>query len=142
MADVPMKMPDLSTVSSTVKVVRWLVAPGEAVRRGDHLLEVETDKSTMIVESTLTGTLKATIAEPGEEVPTGVAIATFEVEGADAPDEVVPDPAHQPAAPPTASAPPSPPPRTPGAGGGSFFAKNRRAAGGSGADSTEGKDEG
>jgi pyruvate/2-oxoglutarate dehydrogenase complex dihydrolipoamide acyltransferase (E2) component len=72
-------MPDLSTVSETVKVLRWLVEPGVAVRRGDSLLEVETDKAVMVVEATATGTLKATSARPGEEVPAGRVIATLEV---------------------------------------------------------------
>jgi pyruvate/2-oxoglutarate dehydrogenase complex dihydrolipoamide acyltransferase (E2) component len=126
--EVPMKMPDLSAISSTVKVVRWLVGVGQAVRRGDHLLEVETDKSVMVVESTLTGTLTATRAEPGQEVSTGVTIATFAVERAAVPEEaalpgVAPEPGPAPPSPPT-----SRPPTTPGRPGGSFFARNRQAA--------------
>jgi pyruvate/2-oxoglutarate dehydrogenase complex dihydrolipoamide acyltransferase (E2) component len=72
-------MPDLSTVSETVKVQRWLVEPGGQVRRGDPLLEVETDKAVMVVEATATGKLKTTSASPGEDVPAGRVIATLEV---------------------------------------------------------------
>ena len=53
--DVPLKMPDLATTGATLKVVRWLVAPGATVRRGEPILEVETDKAkrdAMIREAT------------------------------------------------------------------------------------------
>ena len=73
-----MRMPDLSTTGSAVKVIRWLVRVGEVVRRGQPLLEVETDKAVMEVESAVTGTLKALAAAPEEEVPVGQVIAVFE----------------------------------------------------------------
>lgn len=131
MAEQPMKMPDLSAISASVKVVRWLVAVGQPVKRGGELLEVETDKATMVVESTVTGTLRAILAEPGQEVPTGLAIATFQVEGT--------APATEPGPPPdpgatahlsdrAASPPQSRPLPAPGRGGGSFFARNRQAS--------------
>jgi pyruvate/2-oxoglutarate dehydrogenase complex dihydrolipoamide acyltransferase (E2) component len=122
-------MPDLSAISSTVKVVRWLVGVGEPVRRGQDLLEVETDKSTMIVESTLGGTLRATLAEPGQEVPSGAAIATFEVAQASSPESPRPTGAAAPNLGPTApGAPAGLPTRPPERAGGSFFARNRREA--------------
>jgi pyruvate/2-oxoglutarate dehydrogenase complex dihydrolipoamide acyltransferase (E2) component len=117
-------MPDLSAISATVKVVRWLVGVGEPVRRGQDLLEVETDKSTMVVESALDGVLKATLAEPGREVPSGASIATFEVERASAPAPTRPTPD----APPAPGPPTGRPPASSGAPGGSFFARNRREA--------------
>jgi len=46
-----MKMPDLATNESEIRIVRWLVEPGQEVQRGQPLLEVETDKATMEVES-------------------------------------------------------------------------------------------
>ena len=58
MMDVVMRMPDLSTVDDTVKLVRWLAEVGKEIRRGDPLLEVETDKSILVVESAVTGTLR------------------------------------------------------------------------------------
>jgi pyruvate/2-oxoglutarate dehydrogenase complex dihydrolipoamide acyltransferase (E2) component len=124
--DAEMRMPDLSTVTETVKVVRWLVDVGSPVRRGDHLLEVETDKAVMIVESTVSGTLKATAAECGEQVPAGKVIASFDVDQSTsaAPSTQPPLPSHAvensvPSAPAVASATP--------ARSGSFFARNRQA---------------
>ena len=52
-----MKMPDLATTGSVIRITRWLKQSGQAVKRGDILLDVETDKSAMEVESTVTGTL-------------------------------------------------------------------------------------
>ena len=73
-----MRMPDLSTTGSAVKVVRWLVKVGDVVRRGQPLLEVETDKAVMEVESAVAGTVKDLTAAPEEEVPVGQVIAVFE----------------------------------------------------------------
>ena len=57
--DVAMKMPDLATTGSPIKVLRWLVAAGQQVRRGEPLLEVETDKAVMQVESVVSGRLSS-----------------------------------------------------------------------------------
>ena len=52
-----MRMPDLGTVDDTIKVVKWLAEVGQPIGRGQPLLEVETDKSIMELESPVTGTL-------------------------------------------------------------------------------------
>jgi pyruvate dehydrogenase E2 component (dihydrolipoamide acetyltransferase) len=82
--EVAMKMPDLATTGSPIKVVRWLVGVGQQVERGGALLEVETDKAVMVVESVVTGRLRsiATGAAAGEEVSAGQTIALFEAEHA------------------------------------------------------------
>jgi len=73
-------MPDLATTEgSDIAVVRWLVGVGETVQRGQALLEVETDKATMEVESVASGVLKAIHAAPKEKVAVGAHIATVEV---------------------------------------------------------------
>jgi pyruvate dehydrogenase E1 component alpha subunit len=94
--DVVMRMPDVATVDDAVTLVRWLVEVGQPVGRGEPLLEVETDKAILVVESAITGTLRATSVEAGAEVATGEAIATFAVDeraaaGPIAPPVAVPD---------------------------------------------------
>ena len=37
--ELKMKMPDLSTTDSAIKVIRWLVTPGQPIKRGEALLE-------------------------------------------------------------------------------------------------------
>ena len=76
-----MKMPDLATTDSAIKVVRWLVTPGQPVQRGQALLEVETDKATMEVESIATGIFKQPLAQPGDTLLAGQALAAIEVAG-------------------------------------------------------------
>jgi len=76
--DVTMRMPDLATTGSAVKVVRWLIEVGRPVRRGEPLLEVETDKAVMDVESVVTGTLASVSVQPGDEVAVGQVIARFD----------------------------------------------------------------
>lgn len=78
--DVEIKMPDLATADSEVTIVRWLVEPGQTVQRGQPLLEIETDKATMDVESIASGTLKIVHAPAGERVAVGQLIAVVESE--------------------------------------------------------------
>jgi acetoin:2,6-dichlorophenolindophenol oxidoreductase subunit alpha len=78
--DVTMRMPDLGTVDSTVTILRWLAEVGQLVRRGQPVLEVETDKSIMELESSVTGTLRTIAVPAGAEAATGQILASFAVE--------------------------------------------------------------
>ncbi len=51
-------MPRLSDSMEEGTIIRWLKAEGEAVARGDELVEIETDKATMTYESDAAGTLE------------------------------------------------------------------------------------
>ena len=68
-------MPALGMAQETGKVLRWLKAEGAAVAKGEPLLEVETDKVTVEVESPADGTLAGIRAGEGTDVPVGEAIA-------------------------------------------------------------------
>jgi pyruvate dehydrogenase E2 component (dihydrolipoamide acetyltransferase) len=72
MADVV--MPRLSDTMEEGTILRWLVADGEEVRRGQEIVEIETDKATMTYESDLDGVLQ-TIASEGDTLPVGAVIA-------------------------------------------------------------------
>jgi len=85
-----MKMPDLATTDSTIKVIRWLVTPGQPIKRGQALLEVETDKATMEVECIATGVFKQPLAQPGDTLLAGQALAAIEVEGPTRPAAAAP----------------------------------------------------
>jgi len=80
-----MKMPDLSTTDSAIKLIRWLVQPGQSVKRGQSLCEIETDKAASEVESIVTGVLKEFRAQPGDIVAAGQEIALFETETSSSP---------------------------------------------------------
>jgi pyruvate dehydrogenase E2 component (dihydrolipoamide acetyltransferase) len=59
-------MPDLGQTVAEGKILRWLKRPGDPVTRGEALLEVETDKVTMEVESYRSGYLRAILVGEGE----------------------------------------------------------------------------
>jgi YD repeat-containing protein len=78
--DVNMKMPDLATNEGTeLGITRWLVEVGQTVKRGQPLLEVETDKAVQEVECIANGMLKAIHVQSGQKVPVGFVIATIRV---------------------------------------------------------------
>jgi pyruvate dehydrogenase E2 component (dihydrolipoamide acetyltransferase) len=79
---IEIKMPDLATTDSEVTLLHWLVAPGEAVKLGQPLLEIETDKATMEVESIAAGFLATVHAQPGERVAVGQVVAVIENDAA------------------------------------------------------------
>src|SRR5450432_4709706 len=79
--DVEIRMPDLSTTGDEVTLIRWMVEVGQAVGLGQPLLEIETDKASMEVESVAAGILKAVYAEAGNPVAIGQVIAVIEKPG-------------------------------------------------------------
>ena len=56
-------------------ILRWLKAPGEGFRRGEGLMEVETDKATVVYEAEEDGTLEAILVSEGETAAVGQPIA-------------------------------------------------------------------
>ena len=81
-------MPMLGMAQETGKVLRWLKQDGESVRKGEPLLEVETDKVTVEIEAPADGTLAGVRAGEGTEVPVGEVIALVLAEGEAAPTPV------------------------------------------------------
>jgi pyruvate/2-oxoglutarate dehydrogenase complex dihydrolipoamide acyltransferase (E2) component len=78
--EVKMKMPDLSTTEGTdITILKWLVEVGAPVKRGEAILEVETDKAVQEIEAIATGTLTAQLVHEKDPVPVGQFIATIEV---------------------------------------------------------------
>jgi pyruvate dehydrogenase E1 component alpha subunit len=77
--DLQMKMPDLATTGSEIRLVRWLIDPGNMIKRGQAMLEVETDKAISQVESIATGVLKEVRVQPEGRVSAGQVIAVIEL---------------------------------------------------------------
>ena len=75
-----LKMPDLATNDPDIKILKWLVEIGGSVRRGQALIDVETDKATMEVEATVNGTLVEKKYQPSAQVGVGEVIAIIEIE--------------------------------------------------------------
>jgi pimeloyl-ACP methyl ester carboxylesterase len=75
-------LPRLGETMEEGRIVRWLKQPGDTYRRGDVLLEVETDKTTVEVPALEDGALIAILAAEGATVPVEGAIATIAGDGA------------------------------------------------------------
>jgi pyruvate dehydrogenase E2 component (dihydrolipoamide acetyltransferase) len=67
-------MPKLSDTMTVGTLVKWLKKEGDAVKQGDMLAEVETDKATMELESFFDGTLIKIFAQAGSQVAIGAAL--------------------------------------------------------------------
>ena len=79
---VELKMPALSPTMEEGKLAKWLVKEGDAVKSGDILAEIETDKATMEFEAIDEGTVgKIVVPEGTEGVKVGTVIATIDGEG-------------------------------------------------------------
>jgi len=80
-------MPALGMAQEKGSLVSWLKAEGEAVTKGEPLMEVETDKATVEVEAPASGLLAHVTAAPGDEVPVGQRIAVILAPGESLPKE-------------------------------------------------------
>ena len=75
-------MPALSPTMEEGKLVKWHVGEGDAVRAGDVIAEIETDKATMEVEAVDDGQIdKLLVAEGTEHVPVNEPIALLLADG-------------------------------------------------------------
>jgi pyruvate dehydrogenase E2 component (dihydrolipoamide acetyltransferase) len=103
-------MPILGADMKAGTLVEWRRKPGDAVRRGDIIAEVETDKADVEVEIFMNGVVEKILVEPGEKVPVGTPLAIIMLAaGEEAPPA---PPPIAPAAPPPA-VPSAPPPGAP-----------------------------
>jgi pyruvate dehydrogenase E1 component beta subunit len=88
-------MPALSPTMTEGRLAKWHIKPGDNIRSGDVIAEIETDKATMEVEAVDEGVVSAIlIAEGTENVAVNTLIAQLEGEGGTA----APAPAAAPAA--------------------------------------------
>ena len=72
------KLPDISMGITEATIISWLKKVGDTVQAGEPLVEVETAKSTLEVESPVTGRLAEIKVEVGAEVEIGTEIAVIE----------------------------------------------------------------
>ena len=74
-------MPRLSDSMEEGTVLKWLVEEGGEVKRGEPLVEIETDKANMTYEADTDGVLIEVLAEEGDTLPIGEVIARIGEEG-------------------------------------------------------------
>ena len=74
-----LKMPRLGETMEQGRLVAWLVEPGRMFKRGDALLEVETDKTVVEFPALGDGALKESLVELGAMVDVGAPIAKIDI---------------------------------------------------------------
>ena len=95
-------MPQLGETVAEGKITKWFKSAGDAVKPGDNLFEIETDKVSMEVPSITTGTLAEIKVQAGETALVGAVVAVIAGEGGaaeNAPAAKAPPPASKPAPP-------------------------------------------
>src|ERR1043166_9066550 len=74
-------MPQLGETVAEGKISKWFVAAGDAVKPGDNLFEIETDKVSMEVPAIAAGTLAEIRVSAGEVAPVGAVVAVTTSKG-------------------------------------------------------------
>jgi pyruvate dehydrogenase E2 component (dihydrolipoamide acetyltransferase) len=98
-------MPRLSDSMEEATVTRWLKRPGDAVAKGEELVEVETDKATVVYEAEIAGILEEILVDEGGTALLGAPIARLRTAGGTA----APAPVAAPAPPAVEAAAPAAP---------------------------------
>src|SRR2546422_5443474 len=98
-------MPQLGETVAEGKITQWFKSAGDAIKPGDNLFEIETDKVSMEVPATSEGVLAEIRVPAGEVAPVGAVVAVIS-DGAGAATRArsaaqASTPAEQPIAPPT-----------------------------------------
>jgi len=87
------RLPALGADMEEGTVVQWNVAPGDAVKRGQVVAVVETDKGAIDVEIFEDGVVRELVVQPGTKVPVGTVLARLETAGESASPSPAPGPA-------------------------------------------------
>src|SRR5256886_17536379 len=103
-------MPQLGETVAEGKITQWFKSAGDAIKPGDNLFEIETDKASMEVPSTTAGVLAEIRVPAGEGAPVGAVGAVI----ADGPAAGAPPAAGALSKPPPPPPPPSRPAPLPG----------------------------
>ena len=83
-------MPQLSESMEEGTILKWLVEEGGEVKKGEALVEIETDKANTTYDAEVGGKLVEIVAKEGETLAVGAAIARVEVDDADGGAEAEP----------------------------------------------------
>lgn len=83
------QVPVLAESISEARLLGWHKKPGDAVQRGENLVDIETDKVTLEVPAPLGGKIHSLLKEPGQLVASGETIALIEEEGSERPAPVL-----------------------------------------------------
>src|SRR5207247_2010154 len=75
------KLPDIGEGTTEAEIVAWHIAPGQAIREDDPLVDVMTDKATVELPAPVAGTVVAINGAVGEKRPVGSELVVLDVAG-------------------------------------------------------------
>jgi pyruvate dehydrogenase E2 component (dihydrolipoamide acetyltransferase) len=78
-----LKVPTLGMDMEEATIVRWLVEEGAEVKKGDPVLEIDTDKTSFEIEAPSDGAIHALRGEAGDILPVGATLAYVTAPGED-----------------------------------------------------------
>ncbi|BAF72164.1 2-oxo acid dehydrogenase subunit E2 [Sulfurovum sp. NBC37-1] len=78
--DYKVVMPRLSDSMDEGQLVEWKIRPGDVVRNGDVIAEVESDKAVMEIQIFKSGTVKELLIDAGSTVPVGTPMAVIDTD--------------------------------------------------------------
>ncbi len=84
------KLPDIGEGVVEGEIVQWLVKPGDAVAVDQPMVEVMTDKATVVISSPVEGVVRETRGAEGDLVEVHAVVCVIETEGSDAPPASAP----------------------------------------------------
>jgi pyruvate dehydrogenase E2 component (dihydrolipoamide acetyltransferase) len=73
------RLPDVGEGIATAEIVAWLVAEGDAVAEHQDLVEIQTDKATVVIPSPATGVVARLSGDVGDTIDVGAILAVIEV---------------------------------------------------------------
>src|SRR5262249_50802330 len=81
------KFPDVGEGIAEGEIVRWLVKEGDSVKEDQDLVEVETDKALLTLNSPYTGKVTKLHGKEGEIIKVGKVLTTFDAGGEEPPEK-------------------------------------------------------
>jgi pyruvate dehydrogenase E2 component (dihydrolipoamide acetyltransferase) len=74
-------MPKMGDAMTEGRILRWMKQPGDTVRKGEPIAEIETDKVNVDLEAEYDGALSQVLVPAGQTAPVGAAIAVIGAPG-------------------------------------------------------------
>ncbi len=83
------KLPELGENIESADIVSVLVKPGDSLEKDQSVIEIETDKATIEVPSTLEGIIKDVLVKPGQKISVGAVLLTVDDNNSKVPDSEI-----------------------------------------------------
>jgi pyruvate dehydrogenase E2 component (dihydrolipoamide acetyltransferase) len=76
------RLPDVGEGIAAAEIIAWQVAEGDQVREHQDLVEIQTDKATVVIPCPANGVITRLFGEPGDTIDVGAVLAVIEADGA------------------------------------------------------------